>query len=330
MIRRPPRSTLFPYTTLFRSRARSGIPDLLGEPHRRVADVLAQRLVHGGARRLLDQLLVAPLHGAVALAQVHHVTVDVAHDLNLDVPRPRQVLLEVDLVRPERRQRLLPREAERLAERLLVERDAHALPAPARRRLDDHREADLLGDLESRVRVFDRPGRARDRRHLQLLSQLARRRLVPHLADLVAGRADERDVRGLDDIGELGVLGEEPVTGVDGVGAGDFGGGDDARNVEITVAGRRPADAHVVVGEPGVQALAVGLRVDRHRFDPQLFARTDHPQGNLPAVRDQHLLEHQGARSPRRPAAAVEPPDGLAFPDHTPDDLRPYSLGFVA
>src|SRR3989449_3945616 len=70
MIRRPPRSTLFPYTTLFRSRARSGIPDLLGEPHRRVADVLAQRLVHGGARRLLDQLLVAPLHGAVALAQV--------------------------------------------------------------------------------------------------------------------------------------------------------------------------------------------------------------------------------------------------------------------
>src|SRR3712207_7107927 len=27
MIRRPPRSTLFPYTTLFRSRARHGLPD---------------------------------------------------------------------------------------------------------------------------------------------------------------------------------------------------------------------------------------------------------------------------------------------------------------
>src|SRR3712207_7507537 len=43
MIRRPPRSTLFPYTTLFRSRARraSGDPAggrgarLLGRPHRR-------------------------------------------------------------------------------------------------------------------------------------------------------------------------------------------------------------------------------------------------------------------------------------------------------
>ena len=30
----------------------------------------------------------------------------------------------------------------------------------------------------------------------------------------------------LADLGELGVLGEEPVAGVDGVGAGDFGGGD--------------------------------------------------------------------------------------------------------
>ena len=39
-----------------------------------------------GRRRLLDQLLVAPLHRAVALAQVHDPAVRVAHDLDLDVP----------------------------------------------------------------------------------------------------------------------------------------------------------------------------------------------------------------------------------------------------
>src|SRR2546425_8978033 len=34
MIRRPPRSTLFPYTTLFRSRrCRAGIPELVGRRH---------------------------------------------------------------------------------------------------------------------------------------------------------------------------------------------------------------------------------------------------------------------------------------------------------
>src|SRR2546422_8569410 len=38
MIRRPPRSTLFPYTTLFRSRHQ---PDLGGEPHR-AASLLKQ------------------------------------------------------------------------------------------------------------------------------------------------------------------------------------------------------------------------------------------------------------------------------------------------
>ena len=32
-----------------------------------------------------------------------------------------------------------------------------------------------------------------------------------------------------DDLGEVGVLGEEAVAGMDGVGAGDLGGGDDAR-----------------------------------------------------------------------------------------------------
>src|SRR6476661_10486253 len=33
MIRRPPRSTLFPYTTLFRSPGRTGAMHLLGEDH---------------------------------------------------------------------------------------------------------------------------------------------------------------------------------------------------------------------------------------------------------------------------------------------------------
>src|SRR3712207_7458638 len=32
MIRRPPRSTLFPYTTLFRSRRHNVLPEVLGDP----------------------------------------------------------------------------------------------------------------------------------------------------------------------------------------------------------------------------------------------------------------------------------------------------------
>ena len=147
------------------------------------------------------------------------------------------------------------------------------------------------------VDVLDRPRRAGHRRHAGLLRQAPRRGLVAHLADLVAAGADEGDVGGLADIGELGVLGEEAVAGVDRVGTGDLGGGDQIRDLEVGgAAGRRP-DAYVIVGEAHVQRFAVGLAVDRHRGDPELPARANHPQGDLPAVGDQHLLEHQGVRS---------------------------------
>ena len=51
-----------------------------------------------GRRRLLDDLLVAALHRAVALAQVDDVAVSVGEHLDLDVARPLEELLHVDLV----------------------------------------------------------------------------------------------------------------------------------------------------------------------------------------------------------------------------------------
>src|SRR3712207_7613521 len=47
MIRRPPRSTLFPYTTLFRSAHRARLVDLDGLDARRPQAEQAQRPVHG-------------------------------------------------------------------------------------------------------------------------------------------------------------------------------------------------------------------------------------------------------------------------------------------
>ena len=83
------------------------------------------------ARRFLDQLLVAALHRAVALAQVDDVAVRVAQDLELDVARAREVLLDVDLAVAERRQRLGARELERARELVGV---ARPRACPCRRR----------------------------------------------------------------------------------------------------------------------------------------------------------------------------------------------------
>ncbi len=77
-------------------RAGADVVDRFGALHRRVAHLLAKRVGHRGARRLLDQLLVPPLHRAVALPQVDDVAVPVTHDLELDVSRAREILLDVD------------------------------------------------------------------------------------------------------------------------------------------------------------------------------------------------------------------------------------------
>src|SRR2546427_6196347 len=65
MIRRPPRSTLFPYTTLFRSRAQAGAP-LLTVRAAVLAGGAARRyggrpkgLVELGGRRILDRVVDA-------------------------------------------------------------------------------------------------------------------------------------------------------------------------------------------------------------------------------------------------------------------------------
>ena len=59
-----------------------------------------------GARRLFDELLVAPLDRAVALEQMHRVAVAVRENLHLHVPGTQKVLLDVDGVVAERRARL--------------------------------------------------------------------------------------------------------------------------------------------------------------------------------------------------------------------------------
>jgi hypothetical protein len=91
------------------------------------------------------------------------------------------------------------------------------------------------------------------------------------------------------------ILGQEAVARVDGVGAGDLGGGDEVRDPEIRVAAGRRTDADVVVREADVQALPVGLGIDRDRLEPELSARANDPQGDLPAVGDEHFLEHYWA-----------------------------------
>ena len=53
----------------------------------------------------------------------------------------------------------------------------------------------------------------------------------------------------------MGVLGEEPVAGVDGIDIGDLGGTDDAVDPQVTLSTGRAADADGFVRHLGVHGV---------------------------------------------------------------------------
>src|SRR6185503_13358278 len=73
------------------------------ERDRGVGDRLLLRVVERRRRRFLEDLLMAPLRGAVALAERDDRAVRVGEDLNLDVARALHKALEHEALVAERR-----------------------------------------------------------------------------------------------------------------------------------------------------------------------------------------------------------------------------------
>ena len=275
-------------------------------------------------RRLLEHLLVPALQRAVALAEVHGAAPAVAEDLHLDVPRLAEVLLEVDLVVAERGLGLGARGREGGLHVGGGAGELHAAAAAAGGRLDDHRVAELPGDLPRLVERRHRAVRAGHAGDAELAHRLLGGDLVAHQPDVLGGRADEDQAVVLDHVDEGGVLGEEAVAGMDRLGAGDLAGGDDVRHRQVALARRRRADADALVGHADVHGVRVGGRMDRHGLDAHLLAGAVDAQRDLAPVRDQHLLEHgarlrgsgspviRGSRAARRTPPAGRPRPGGA------------------
>src|SRR4030095_5725429 len=84
-------------------RARVGVLHGFGRVDHGAPDLAPQLLAQRRRRRLLDQLLMAPLDRALALAEMNDRAVVIAEDLELDVARRLDVLLDVDVRHAERR-----------------------------------------------------------------------------------------------------------------------------------------------------------------------------------------------------------------------------------
>ena len=67
---------------------------------------------------------------------------------------------------------------------------------------------------------------------------------------------------------------------------------DQARDIEVTVARRGRTDGNRTISHLHMQRVGVGLRIDRHRLNPEAARGARDPDRDLPAVGDQQAAEH--------------------------------------
>ena len=92
--------------------------------------------------------------------------------------------------------------------------------------------------------------------------------------------------------GEIGVLAQEAIAGMDGLGAVSLGRGEDALDVEIAFRRRRWTDMSRFIGQRTCRRRAVGVGVHGDARDAE-FAESPHQaHSDLAAIGDEYLVEH--------------------------------------
>ncbi len=194
---------------------------------------------------------MAALHRAIPFTEVNGVAVVVGQYLNFHMARMLQVFFHIHDRVAERGVGLAAGQVDGGQQRRFTVHDAHAAPAAAAGGLDDNRIADPARQSEGFLIVIAQgavgPWNAR---YSGIFHRLDRRNLVAHQANGVGLWSDENKAALLDPFGEIGVLGQKPVAGMDCHRVGDFGGADQRRHVQITFSGGRRADADRLIGQP--------------------------------------------------------------------------------
>ncbi|GAA3421097.1 hypothetical protein GCM10018952_66600 [Streptosporangium vulgare] len=213
--------------------------------------------------RLLDDLLVAPLHGAVAHAQRPRGALPVGDDLHLDVPGARHQALQEHDAAAERARGLLARQLVGLGQLVGVGDHPDTAAAASRGRLQHQRVTDPVG---RRLRLLQRLHRAAAPRrdgHADLFGDQLGADLVAQPAHRLGARADERHADLGAQLGERRVLGHEAPAHPGRVRAGLDQGLPEDRVVQIRpVRGESQVVGDVGLADERGRPVGVGVQGD--------------------------------------------------------------------
>ncbi len=211
------------------------VPARPGEAHRGFPHGVGDATVQVGGGCLFHQLLVASLDRAVARPEMDHVAMVVAEDLDLDMARPRQVLLQVALGPPKSPNGFALGRLQGLRRLGRRGHDPHPPAATAERRLDRHRPPDGVPELDD----LDGPGKSLvgpgDGGDPGLDGGGTAADLVAHDLNGIGRRAHPAHSCAGHGPGEVRVFGQEAVAGVDGVGAAARDGIEEALDREVAL-----------------------------------------------------------------------------------------------
>ena len=243
-----------------------------GGGHGGIAHLAAQVGVDGHAGSLFQQLLVAALDRAVALAQVDHVAVAIGQHLHFHVSGPVDEFLHVEARVAEGSLRFPLGRFEQALDLIGPRHQAHAAAAAASGGLDHHRIAHRFGQSRSLLRAGQQAGTTGDGGHPHPFHGGLSGRLISHRADGLGGGTHKRDAVVGADLGEAVVFGQKAVAGVNCVSTPGGGRRQNVGDVEVALAAGRFANAYGFVGELHVQGVFIHRAVDRDGGNAELPA----------------------------------------------------------
>jgi hypothetical protein len=141
-----------------------------------------------------------------------------------------------------------------------------------------------------------------------------------HGLDGAGGRADEGDARIRASLGEVFVFAQETITGVHGLRARGFRGGQDDVGPEVAVFGRRAANVNGFVAGTHVGGLGIGIGINRDGADAEAAGRGSDAAGDLSSVCNKDSFKHE--RLPRQDHLRM-----LRIPGNLTSSLRRFAAG---
>ncbi len=252
--------------------------------HRLFPHLLTELRSKERRRTLLHNLLIAALHRALAVEQMNHIAVIVTQNLEFYMMGFFYKFLQIDRIISERRHRLGTSGVVCLHHFIFTVYQPHPFTTTSHRCLQHDGIAYLITDTYRLFSALQRLFRTGHHRHTSGNHALTGGNLVTHRLHRLSGRTDKDDPLLLATAGKIGILGQETITRVYGIGMMLSGSFNDSIYIQITFLGSGRTYQAGFICIHHMTRRTVGFREDRHRADAHFFTRAHNAHGYLATV----------------------------------------------